>query len=62
MSEFDEGDIQLKLIVSKLEILRNFLVVADEGARQQQSAMHDEVLSVMKEVRTSINAWIKGHT
>lgn len=62
MSEFEEGDSQLRLIIAKLEILRNFLIVADDGMRQQQSAMNDEVLSVMKAIRVDINVWIKGHT
>lgn len=61
MSEFEDGD-QLRLIISKLEILRNYIIVADEGVRQQQSAMNDEVLSVIKDIRVQITAWIKGHT
>lgn len=61
MDEFDDGDKDLKLIITKLELLRNFLVVADDGMRQQQSAMNDEVLAVMKDIRVSITAWIKKH-
>lgn len=60
MSDFEDGD-QLRLIISKLEILRNYIIVADEGVRQQQSAMNDEVLSVIKDIRVQITAWIKGH-
>lgn len=62
MDEFDDGDKDLRLIIAKLELLRNFLVVADDGLRQQQSAMNDEVLSVMKDIRSSIGVWIRKHT
>lgn len=51
----------LKLILQKLELLRNFLIVADEGARQQQTAMLDEIDAVMKDIRTEVSAWIKQH-
>lgn len=61
MNEFDDGDNELRLILAKLEILRNFLIVADDGMRQQQSAMNDEVMSVMKDIRVSINSWIRRH-
>lgn len=62
MNEFDDGEKTLKLILSKLEILRNFLIVADDGMRQQQSAMNDEVMSVIKEIRLAINEWIRKHS
>lgn len=61
MSEFNDGNKELKLIIEKLEILRNFLIVADDGMRQQQSAMNDEAISVIKDIRVSIALWIKEH-
>ena len=51
----------LKLILQKLEILRKFLTIADEGLRQQHSAMNDEIVAVMKDIRSEINQWIKKH-
>lgn len=57
MDEVSED--RLKLIMEKLELLRNFMVVADDGMRQQQSAMLDEIVSVMKDIRTDITKWIK---
>lgn len=57
----DVSEDQLKLILQKLEILRNYLIVADEGARQQQSAMLDEINAVMKDIKTEVNHWIKQH-
>lgn len=61
MSEFDDGENGLKTIIAKLDILRNFLIVADSGLRQQQTAMLDEAVLVMRDIRTSINLWIKDH-
>lgn len=57
MSEQDGTD--LKTIIGQLDLLRNFLVVADEATRQQHSAMLDEAVLVMRDIRVSINEWMK---
>lgn len=57
MSEDDA----LKLMLHKLDLLRNFLIVADDGLRQQHSAMNDEIIAVMKDIRSELNDWIRKH-
>ncbi len=57
MSDEELNEIRLvaKSIEAKLSILRNFVIVADQGIRQQQSAANDEVISVLKDISGQLN-------
>lgn len=54
-----EVQVTVKQILAKLEILRNFLIVADQGLRQQQSAAWDEAIGVMRDVSCEVTKLLR---
>lgn len=59
MSEIEEVKTVAKSIEAKLAILRNFMIVADQGIRQQQSAANDEIISVLKDISNQLTVLLR---
>lgn len=60
MNMTEETKLQVKSILAKLELLRNFLIVANEGVRQQQSAANDETLMVLRDINSQMNKLLRA--
>lgn len=60
MNMTEETKLQVKSILAKLELLRNFLIVANEGVRQQQSAANDETLMVLRDINGQMNKLLRA--
>jgi hypothetical protein len=43
-----------------LTILRNFLIVANEGVRQQQSAANDEILLTLRDISSQLSKTLRA--
>jgi hypothetical protein len=54
-----ETKLQVKTILVKLDLLRNFLIISDEGMRQQQSAANDEIIIVLRGINDQLNNLIQ---
>jgi hypothetical protein len=58
--QFTEVRLAVKSIESKLTILRNFLIVANEGVRQQQSAANDEILLTLRDISSQLSKTLRA--
>jgi hypothetical protein len=58
--QFTEVRLAVKSIESKLTILRNFLIVAAEGVRQQQSAANDEILLTLRDISAQLSKTLRA--
>lgn len=45
---------------AKLDLLRNYQIVADQGLRQQQSAANDEILAVIKDISNQLTKLLRA--
>jgi hypothetical protein len=54
-----DAALQVKGISYKLELLRNFMIVAEEGVRQQQSAANDEIISVLHDINSQMTSLLR---
>lgn len=50
---------EVALVGAKLDILRNYQIVADNGIRQQQSVANDEIISVFKDINNQLSRVIR---